>query len=221
MNKKAIAPSILSADFLHLKEQIDAVTGAGAQYIHFDVMDGMFVENISFGIPLLESIRPATDAVLDVHLMIVRPEHYVDAFIDKGADIVTFHYEASSDIAGLCEHIRARGKKAGVSIRPATPAEALYPYLEHMDLALVMSVEPGFGGQSFQEGAIEKIQKLRREADRRGLSVLVEVDGGVTAQNAGRIAEAGTDILVAGSAVFKGDAAGNTTQILNTINGEL
>lgn len=217
MKKPILSPSILSADFRRLGEQIDETVRAGAEYIHFDVMDGLFVPNLTFGLPVLKCLKGHVEAVLDVHLMIAEPQRYTAEFIRQGADIVTFHYEAVSDVAGLCRSIRSLGAKAGVSIKPATPPEALFPYLDVIDLALVMSVEPGFGGQAFREEAYGKIRALRAEADRRGLPLLIEVDGGVGTGNAGALIEAGADVLVAGSAVFKEDITANTKALLKAM----
>ncbi len=197
-----IAPSILSADFTRLGAEIDSVSSA--DYLHFDVMDGMFVPNISVGIPVLESVRRYTDMTLDVHLMITEPIRYVDTFIDAGADLVVLHTEADTpeNTAQALSKIRARGKKAGLSIKPGTPAERLLPYLDAIDLALVMTVEPGFGGQKFMADMLPKITFLRNEFDRRGLKIELQVDGGINAETAKRAVGAGADVLVAGSAVF-------------------
>ena len=222
MKKNILAPSILSADFMQLGKDIRETVEAGAEYIHFDVMDGMFVPNISFGLPVLKCVKKQVekdiDAVIDAHLMIVRPELYVEEFAKQGADIITFHYEATADVAGLCRKIRSLGVRSGVSIKPGTPAEALFPYLDVIDMVLVMSVDPGFGGQSFQEGSFVKISAIRKEAERRGLDLDIEVDGGVGVKNTERLIEAGANILVAGSSVFNGDIAENTKNLLALMN---
>ena len=193
---------MLSADFGHLERDTRMIDRSAAQWVHVDVMDGVFVPNISFGFPVMKPIRKATRKCLDVHLMIVEPEKYVERFVEAGADIVTFHYEATYNPKGCIDTIRRAGAKAGVSIKPATSADVLRDLIPMLDLVLVMSVEPGFGGQSFQPQACDRIAALRAEIDRRGLSVLINVDGGINAATAPLCAKAGADVLVAGSAVF-------------------
>ena len=193
---------MLSADFGHLERDTRMVDASAAEWVHIDVMDGVFVPNISFGFPVLKAIRKATAKFLDVHLMIVSPEKYVARFAEAGADLVTFHLEATDDPAGCVALIRRAGAKAGVSIKPATPVEALREVLPLVDLVLVMSVEPGFGGQKFMPSALEKLRWLREERARRSAHFLLEVDGGVKVNNIGEIAAAGADMFVAGSAIF-------------------
>ena len=206
---------MLSADFGHLDRDTRMIDRSAAEWVHIDVMDGVFVPNISFGFPVLKAIRMATAKFLDVHLMIVSPERYVERFVEAGADLVTFHLEAAEDPAVCAALIRRAGAKVGVSIKPATPVEALREVLPAVDLVLVMSVEPGFGGQSFIEGSLEKIRRLRALARELGLDTLIEVDGGISAANAREVFEAGAEVLVAGSAVFKaGDPEAEIRRIL-------
>ena len=198
-----VSPSILSADFAHLGSDCRAVLDAGAQMLHYDVMDGHFVPNISFGMPVLKSLHKALpDAFYDVHLMIDDPLTYAEPFAKAGASLITFHLECGCDTAATLARIKALGCKTGLSVKPHTSVQALFPYLDQLDRALVMSVEPGFGGQKFMPMALDKIRALREEIDRRGLSCLVEVDGGVDAVTGPACVEAGADVLVAGSAVF-------------------
>ena len=198
-----ISPSILAADFSRLLDEIVSMEQAGADMIHLDVMDGIFVTNISFGLPVIESLRKSTDMIFDVHLMIDRPERYAKRFIDAGADILTFHIEATEDPAGLLDLIRSYGAKAAISIKPGTPAEAVFPLLDKCDMVLVMTVEPGYGGQKFMADMLSKIKELRAEIERRGLDIDIQVDGGINPETAKLTVEAGANLLVAGSSVFK------------------
>lgn len=193
---------MLSADFGHLERDTQLIDRSEAQWIHIDVMDGVFVPNISFGFPVMKAIRKATSKLLDVHLMIVEPEKYAVRFAEAGAGIVTFHYEATSDPRGCIELIRRAGARAGISIKPATPVEVLRDLLPELDLVLVMSVEPGFGGQSFMPESVDKVKALRAMIDACGSSAVIEVDGGISARNSRLLFDAGAKALVAGSAVF-------------------
>ena len=199
---KKIAPSILSADFSRLGEEVRAVAAAGADYIHIDVMDGHFVPNITIGPLVVEAVRKVTDLPLDVHLMIDNPDLYVPEFAKAGADIIVVHAESTAHLHRTVQLIKSLGKKAGVSLNPATPLQYLDYILDELDLVLLMTVNPGFGGQSFIDACLQKIHSLRAMLDRRGLETELEVDGGVKTSNIERISHAGADVFVAGSAVF-------------------
>ncbi|MCR4932629.1 MAG: ribulose-phosphate 3-epimerase [Lachnospiraceae bacterium] len=209
-----LSPSILAADFSILGKQIEEADKAGAQYLHIDVMDGYFVPSISMGMPVIKTIRKVTDIVFDVHLMVIDPIRYIDEFAECGADIITVHYEACKDVVATIDAIHKAGCKAGLSIKPDTDVNVLFPLLSKVDMVLVMTVEPGFGGQKFLDFTYEKIKAVRREINRLGLSVDVEIDGGVTRENIKSILEAGANVIVAGSAVFKGDITGNIKYFL-------
>lgn len=206
-----LSPSLLAADFGKLAVQIKEAEEAGAKFLHLDVMDGIFVPNISFGLPVIEALRKYSDMVFDVHLMITEPERYIDRFIDAGADIVTFHAEATKKIDECIEMIHSRGKKAGLAISPNTPADVVYPYLDKLDMVLCMTVEPGYGGQKYMPDMEPKIRAVR---DKAGNDMLVQVDGGIGAKNIMAPINAGANVIVAGTAVFGGDITKNVREIL-------
>ncbi len=216
--KYILAPSILAADFKNLGNEIKATEENGAKYLHFDVMDGLFVPSISFGMPVLKSIKSCTNQVMDVHLMINEPIRYVEAFKEAGADLITIHLEACEDVDTTLEKIKECGLKAGISICPDTPVSALEPYMEKVDMVLIMSVHPGFGGQKFIENSLDKIRETRALANEKGLDLDIQVDGGIYLTNVREVLDAGANIIVAGSAVFKGgNGAGNTRQFMEIL----
>lgn len=208
--KTIISPSILAADFNILGEQIQEVEKSGAEYLHIDVMDGMFVPSISFGMPVIASIRKNSGLVFDVHLMIEEPIRYVEEFAGLGADSITFHLEAAGErIKETIDKIHALGCRVGLSIKPATPITALLPYLENVDMILIMTVEPGFGGQKYIQTSTQKIKDLRGVLTEKGLPLDIQVDGGITAENIFEVTQAGANVIVAGSAVFRGNITQN------------
>ena len=209
-----LAPSILSADFNVLGEQIQTVAKAGAQYIHVDVMDGIFVPSISYGMPVIKSVRKSTDAVFDVHLMITEPVRYIRDFVDSGADIITVHVEACKDIDETIRDIKACGVRAAVAINPETPVDKIMPYLDDIDMALVMSVHPGFGGQKFIPDVLDKVRIIRFYYRDNNMDKDIEIDGGINFDNLPEVLEAGANVIVAGSSVYRGDAAANTKKFL-------
>lgn len=211
---RILAPSILSADFGILKEQLKLIDEAGAEYVHFDVMDGVFVPSISFGLPVLKSIRKYTNRLFDAHLMIVDPEKYVKDFAEAGADIITVHAEACKHLDATIDLIKSCGKKAGVAINPATPLTEIVHVLEKVDMVLIMTVNPGFGGQALIPYTLDKVKELKAIVDEKKLSLDIEVDGGINKDTIDAALTAGANVIVAGSAVFNGDVKANATELL-------
>lgn len=213
-----LAPSILSADFGNLGEDIRKVSDAGAQYIHIDVMDGVFVPNISIGIPVVKSIRKYTDKVFDVHLMITEPIKYVKEFANAGADIISVHVEACSDVKATIEAIKECNVKACIAINPETDVKEILPFIPYVDMVLVMSVHPGFGGQKFIPEVLDKLPAIKEKIKETGKNIDIEIDGGITLDNINTVLENGVNVVVAGSSVYKGDAVINTKAFLEKMN---
>ena len=199
---RVVAPSILSADFGNLNRDTEMLNRSAAEWVHVDVMDGVFVPNISFGFPVLKAVKAVSTKTIDTHLMIVDPIRYVEQFVGAGSDYVTFHYEAAENISATIEAIHNAGAKAGISIKPKTDVAVLEPWIESVDMVLIMSVEPGFGGQSFIPASLDKVRALRRMIEEHNTECIIEIDGGISAANAAQVYDAGVDVVVAGSAVF-------------------
>ena len=210
-----LSPSILASDFSKLGSQVELLDRAGVQYVHIDIMDGMFVPSISMGFPVMKSIRPLTDRIFDVHLMIQEPERYINEFVDAGADLLTVHAEACTNLERTIQKIKEKGIIAGVAIKPSTPVEQIAGVLKEVDMVLVMMVNPGFGGQKLIPGTIDKVWELKQMINEMGLETDIEVDGGVTLDNVGKVMDAGANIVVAGSAIFHGDVEDNVRQFLS------
>lgn len=214
---KILSPSILAADMLNIGSEIKKIEKSGATYVHIDVMDGVFVPNISFGMPVISAVRKCTDLTLDVHAMITKPERYIHDFAACGADIITFHLEATDKegVLKAISEIRNEGKQVGISIKPNTPAEEVYPYIELVDMVLVMTVEPGFGGQKFMHDTMSKVEKIRSYATKTGKEIKIEVDGGINAETIKIASNSGADVFVLGTSFFKGEKQPDAKELLS------
>lgn len=217
MMNYVLSPSILAADFKVLGQEMKKTEENGAAYIHFDVMDGMFVPSISFGMPVLASINDATEQFMDAHLMVQEPIRYVEAFQKAGADYVTVHLEACEDVKTTLDKIHACGMKAGLAVNPETDVKELVPYLEDVEMILIMSVHPGFGGQKFIPESLDKIREVRAMLNEKNLKIDIQVDGGIYVENVREVLDAGANVIVAGSAVFRGDAGENTAKFMEIL----
>ena len=213
-NNTMISPSILASDFSNLSKAFDDMKNAKAEMAHIDVMDGVFVPNISIGVPVVKSMRPKSDLIFDVHLMIIDPLKYIKPFADAGADMITFHIESESDVKETITAIKNAGKKAGIALKPQTPATAVFPYLNDIDMVLVMTVEPGFGGQKFMSDMMPKLREIKEECEKRNLDMLLQVDGGIDDKTAPVVRENGANVLVAGTYFFKAEDKKAATDLL-------
>lgn len=213
-NNTMISPSILASDFSNLSKAFDDMKNAGAEMAHIDVMDGVFVPNISIGVPVVKSMRPKSDLIFDVHLMIIDPVKYIKPFADAGADMITFHIESESDVKETITEIKNAGKKVGIALKPKTPATAVFPYLNDIDMVLVMTVEPGFGGQKFMADMMPKLREIKEECEKRNLDMLLQVDGGIDDKTAPVVRENGANVLVAGTYFFKAEDKKAATDLL-------
>ena len=213
-NNTMISPSILASDFSNLSKAFDDMKNAKAEMAHIDVMDGVFVPNISIGVPVVKSMRPKSDLIFDVHLMIIDPVKYIKPFADAGADMITFHIESESDVKETITAIKNAGKKAGIALKPKTPATAVFPYLNDIDMVLVMTVEPGFGGQKFMSDMMPKLREIKEECEKRNLDMLLQVDGGIDDKTAPVVRENGANVLVAGTYFFKAEDKKAATDLL-------